>query len=279
MALDRKAGKNEMEEKFVREELAGMIERYAGAANRVAMAYSERRNRDRDVNWLALQATKEYGAMVFHSGVMFRKAKNMEPLESIQKSSADSFEEAEHFYGYMRILNWYLGGRPCEVPEMWGYGDVSDAFAPGPGMKKILWPEHFGYFDLGARLAREASSPWLRDVIMMNREGAAVGFHYVMGQLPVTDEFSGRITKHERGVAADELHHGSEMIPKLVRAAPSLEALEEAKQKVTDLHVQELRQRNEQFLHPLTPAEMEQFEQDFRQKRIEPILLFSAAIG
>ena len=268
-----------LDEKFVHQELTGLIERYTGAAKRMAMAYSERRNRDRDVNWLALQATKEYGAMLYHSGVMFRKAKNMESLENIRKSSEDSLEEAEHFYGYMRILNWYLGGKPCEVPEMWGYGDISDAFAPGSGMKRSLWPQHYEYFEMGARLAREASSQWLRDVIMTNREGAAVGFHYAMGQIPVTDEFTERVTKHERGVAADEMHHGSELIPNLVRTIPSLEELEEAKQKVADIHIQELRQRNEQFFHPLTPAEMEQFEQDFRQQRIEPIPLFSVAMG
>ena len=35
------------------------------------------------------------------------------------------------------------------------------------------------------------------------------------------------------------------------------------------------RQRNEQFLHPLTAAEMEQLEQDFRRRRIDPIPVFS----
>lgn len=44
----------------------------------------------------------------------------------------------------------------------------------------------------------------------------------------------------------DELQHGPEMF-------------------------QELRQRNEQFLHTMTAAEMGQLEQDFRQKRFEPI--------
>ena len=51
--------------------------------------------------------------------------------------------------------------------------------------------------------------------------------------------------------------------------------MQEAKQRLTELRVQELRQRNEQFLHPLTVGEMEQLEQDFRQRRIGPIPVFS----
>ncbi|OFW34019.1 MAG: hypothetical protein A3J28_04885 [Acidobacteria bacterium RIFCSPLOWO2_12_FULL_60_22] len=262
-------------EKTVQEDLKWLIARYTGAANRVAQAYGQRRNPERDIHWLALQATKEYGAMVYHSGVMIRKAKAMAPLESIRKSSHDSFEEAEHYSGYMKILDWLLEGKSCEVPEMWGYGDISEAFGPGPGMKQSLWPEHYGYFEVGQRLAREARSEWIRNVILANREGAAVGFHYVMSKLPATDEYMRRLTEHERTVAEDELHHGSEVIPELARTLPSLADLEEAKQKVTDVHIQELRQRNEQFLHPMSAAEMKELEDDFRQNRIEPIPLFS----
>ncbi len=143
-------------------------------------------------------------------------------------------------------------------------------------MKKELWPEHYGYFAIGERLAREARSEWIRQVILTNREGAAVGFHYVMSKLPPTDEFLARITQHERAVAEDELHHGSEVIPELARTFSSPDELEEANRHVTDIHVQELRQRNEQFLHPLSAQEMAQMEDDFRHNRIEPIPLFSA---
>ena len=269
-----------LSEKTVHEELTRLIERYAGGAKRVALAYHERRNRDRDINWLALQATKEYGALVYHAGAMMRKAKALEAAHSIRKSNQDALEEAEHYCGYMQILNWYLGGQPCQVPEMWGYGDISETFGPGPGMKQSLWPEHYGYFELGARLTREARSDWTREVILSNREGAAVGFHYVMSKLPAADEYMKRLTEHERTVAEDEMHHGSEVIPELARTITSAGELDEAKRKVTDIHVQELRQRNEQFLHPLSAAEMTALEQDFRANRIEPVPLFSAvAVG
>ena len=257
-------------------ELEGLIARYAGAAKRVAAAYAERRTRERDINFLALQATKEYGAMVYHSGAMWRKAKALDSIANVRKSSYDAYEEAEHFQGYMKILNWRLNGEPCQVPEMWGYGDISEKFGAGPGMKESLWPEHYRYFAMGQRLAEEAHSEWMRQVILTNREGAAVGFHYVMSQLPATDEFMKRLTEHERSVAEDELHHGSEMIPELVRTFTSPQELEEVKRQVTEIHIQELRQRNEQFLHPMTPAEIGQLEQDMRGNRIEPVDIFAA---
>ncbi|MCH8267058.1 MAG: hypothetical protein IH846_06050 [Acidobacteria bacterium] len=76
-------------------------------------------------------------------------------------------------------------------------------------------------------------------------------------------------------VARDELHHGPELIQELAKTVPSLDDLEEAKRKITEMRVQELRQRNEQFLHPMTAAELGQLEQDFRHMRIEPIPVFS----
>ena len=59
------------------------------------------------------------------------------------------------------------------------------------------------------------------------------------------------------------------------RVVPIYEAI----QKITDLRIQELRQRNEQFLHPLNATEMKQLEDDFRNKKIEPIALFSNVVA
>ena len=263
----------------VQGELAGLMDSFTGAINRVGLAYAERRNRERDIHWLALQTAKEFGAMVLHSRIMIRKAREMDSLESIRKSSTDSYEEAEHYWGYRTILDWYLKGQPCEVPEMWGYGDFHEAGGPGPGLKQSLWPEHCGYIDLARRLAAECRSPWAQQVIRSNREGAAVCFHYVLSKLPATDEFMQRVTRHERSVAEDELHHGPELIEELSRTIQSAEELEEAIGKLTILRMQELRQRNEQFLHPLTPAELAELERDFRQKKVEPIPLFSAGVA
>ena len=262
----------------VREELAGLMDLFTGAMNRVVTAYAERRNRDRDIYWLALQAAKEYGAIGTHFRIMMQKAKDMQPLQSIRKSSEDAYEEVEHYYGYRKILDWYLDGQPCPVPDWWDYGDFGEAFNAGPAMKQSLWPEHYGYVEMARRLSAEARSPWVEQVIRSNREGAAVSFHYVFSKLPATDEYMKRVTQHEHSVAEDELHHGPELIEKLARQVQSEAEVAEAVARLTDLRVQELRQRNEQFMNPLSPAEFAALESDFRQKRVEPITLFSVGM-
>src|SRR5581483_2027386 len=97
-----------LSEENVREELSSLMDVYTGAMSRVIQAYVERRNRQRDINWVALQATKEYGAMKMHGWAMFRKAKEMDTLQNIRKSCEDAYEEAEHYWGLMKILDWYL---------------------------------------------------------------------------------------------------------------------------------------------------------------------------
>ena len=105
-----------------------------------------------------------------------------------------------------------------------------------------------------------------------------MSFHYVLSKLPATDEYLRRVTAHEHAVAEDELHHGPELTEKLARAEQSEAEVAEAVQKLTELRVQELRQRNEQFLHAWNPAELAAVEKDFRQKRVEPITLFSVGM-
>ena len=80
---------------------------------------------------------------------------------------------------------------------------------------------------------------------------------------------------HEREVARDELYHGPQLLRELARTVPSEAELEEAIAKVTELRVQELRQRNEQFLHPLDEAAMARLECDFRERRSESVPIFS----
>lgn len=259
---------------MAQEKLAGVMDRFAGAMERVVGAYAKNRTRERDIYWLALQMTKEFGAMVSYSRKIVSRARNMEPIERIRKASQDCYEEAEHYVGYRKILEWYLEGKPCEVPEMWGYGDFAE-FGPGPGMKRSLWPEHHDYVALAKRLSEETRSEWVRDVIYANREGAAVAFHHAMSRLPVADEYMKRLVEHEKEVARDELFHGPELIRELAKTVPSEKELQEALDKVTDLRVQELRQRNEQFMHPLDEAAMAQLEREFRENRTEAIPLFS----
>ena len=263
-----------MDPEIAQEKLSGVMDRYAGAVGEVVQAYAKGRNRERDIYWLALQTTKEFGAMVAYSRKIVSRARDMEPIESIRKASQDCYEEAEHYVGYRKILEWCLEGKPCEVPEMWGYGDFAE-FGPGPGMKRSLWPEHHDYVALAKRLSEETKSDWVRQVIYANREGAAVAFHHAMSKLPATDEYMKRLIAHEKEVARDELYHGPELMRELAKTVPSERDLQEALDKITDLRVQELRQRNEQFMHPLDKAAMERLEREFREQRTEVIPLFS----
>src|SRR5260370_567249 len=103
----------------------------------------------------------------------------------------------------MNILNWYLDGKPCEVKEMWGYGDFTETNAPGPGMKASVWPESQRYFALAEKQQKETTSPWVREVIKTNVEGAAVAFHHLVSLISPTDEFLKRATEHARSIADD----------------------------------------------------------------------------
>ena len=258
------------------EKISSVMDRYAGAMKRITGGYAAHRNRERDTYWLALQMTKEYGAMVGYSKKIVSRARDREPIESVRKASQDCYEEAEHFVGYRAVLEWYLNGEPCEVEEMWGYGDFAEKGGPGPEMKRSLWPEHHDYVVLAKRLADETKSEWVRQVLLANREGAAVAFHHAMSILPASDEYMKRVIALEKEVARDELYHGPELIRELAKKVPSEAELQEAVEKITELRVQELKQRNEQFLHPLSQVDMEELERDFRANRTEAVALFSA---
>jgi hypothetical protein len=256
-------------------ELAGIMDHFTGAMDEVVRAYAKKRNRNRDINWLALQTAKEYGAIRTHARNMLNQAKNMKPIEEIKKSAHDATEEVDHYYGYRQILEWCLDGKPCAVKKWWDYGDFAEKGGAGPKMKKSLWPEHVDYLEMNKTLASKTRSPWVREVILSNREGAAVAFHYVMSRLPAKDAYMRRLTKHERSVAVDELHHGPEMIAILAKTIKSEKQLEEAKEKVQQMRVQELHQRNEQFLHPLSKANMKKLEKNFLAGTTKAIPLFS----
>ncbi|MSO20684.1 MAG: hypothetical protein EXQ56_09530 [Acidobacteria bacterium] len=262
-------------QKQVKTEIAGIMDRYTGAMDTLVKAFAKRRNSTRDIYWLALQASKEFGAIRTHARVMMSRAKRMEPLADIKKSAHDSAEEIDHYYGYRQILDWKLNGKTCTVNRWWDYGDFAEEGGAGPKMSAKLWPEHVGYLELNKKLARQTKSQWVRDVILSNREGAAVAFHFVMSHLPAKDAYMKKITKHEHAVAVDELHHGPEMIDELAKTVKSPRDLETAKKAIMQMRIQELRQRNEQFLYPLSARELAKLEKDFLAGKTPAIPLFS----
>ena len=161
------------------------------------------------------------------------------------------------------------------MARWWDYGDFAEEGGAGPKISAKLWPEHVAYLELNKKLAKQAKSEWVRDVILSNREGAAVAFHYVMSKLPAGDDYMKKLTKHEYTVAVDELHHGPEMIDELAKTVKSEKDLKAAKQAVVKMRIQELRQRNEQFQNVLSAKELAKLEQDFVAGKTPAVPLFS----
>ena len=125
----------------VRDEIIIILDLYTAAVCNVAEAYHAKRNYERDVNWVALQAAKEFGAAKVHAMIMLDKAKAMRSLEDVKKSSRDAFEEVEHYHGYMQALEMRLEGRSNPAEDFWGYGDFqAPTFEPGPTLSKDRWP-------------------------------------------------------------------------------------------------------------------------------------------
>jgi hypothetical protein len=96
----------------------------------------------------------------------------------------------------------------------------------------------------------------------------------MMSRLEPTDEFIRRIVPIEKEIVADELYHGPETIVLLAQTPPDEDEFEKIKQQIKQVRSLELRQRNEQFLHPLTENQMRLIEEDFLQDRVEPLNLF-----
>ena len=102
-------------QKQVKKEISEIMDRYTGAMDQLVKAYAKRRNSKRDIAWLALQASKEFGAIRTHARIMMSRAKAMEPIKSVKKSAHDSAEEIDHYYGYREILEFYYPGTKLGV--------------------------------------------------------------------------------------------------------------------------------------------------------------------
>lgn len=262
----------------LRDKFLEVMDLGVAAMSKVVVAYRERRTRERDINWLALQAGKEYGAAVQHSRSRLGRVPGGSPKEII-KCLSDSIEEMEHYEGYMEVLNWYLKGEPCPVTDMYEYCSIEAYRHYGYGPYELVkdrWPYHSEFFSGWQNLANEGSA-WSKGMLVACREGGGADFHYLMSQISPDDEFLRRIAHVEKKIAEEELHHGPELIDRLCRESPSEEEIASTLERVTRLRIMAMRERNEQFLSPLSSREMSQIEADFMAKRFEPMTVFRAA--
>lgn len=260
----------------VREGILEIMDRCAAAMKQVVDAYVAHRTRERDINWLALQAAKEYTAVHVHGRRLLGPTEPLASAQEVQKALKIAAEEVEHYAAYMEVLNWYLEGQPCPVKDWKRYGNPAAyewRFGGSFEDTKALWPSSYTYYTTRIRVCKE-SSPWGTAAILACGEGGAVGWHHRMSQLDPGDPFFARIVPIEKNIAADELYHGPETIARLAITPPSEQEFEEVKKRIELGRAWELRQRNEQFLHPLNETEMKAIEGDFVNNRTEPLTLF-----
>jgi hypothetical protein len=253
-----------------RDEILRALNQNGAAMARVCRAYYERRTPERDLNWLMLQAGKELNAMLLRLERASGRAHAIErgvSREAFAKLLRETWEEMQHYNGLADILQDALGGGPLPVDEMLRYRGVD----PHPD-----WPAHSARV-LGVQALMVQATPWVCEVIQACNEGGDAAFHWAMGELPPDDDFLRRVAEVERAIATDEVEHGPEAIAALAETVPSPEALADAVTRIRQLGVLNVHQRNEQFLHPLTPAEAATLAADLTSDRLPPLALFRAA--
>jgi hypothetical protein len=260
----------------VREEILEIMDRSAAAMKQVVDGYVAQRTRERDIHWLALQAAKEYTAAHVHARRLLGPTELLGNIHEVKKALHDATEEVEHYALYMEVLIWYLDNKPCPVKDWQRYGNPGAygwRFGGSFEDTKAVWPYSYAYYTTRARVCK-GSSPWGVAAILACGEGGAVGWHHMMSQLDPSDPFFARIVPIEKEIVADELYHGPETIAHLAATPPSEQEFEVVKERIKQVRAKELRQRNEQFLHPLGEAQMQAIEENFVNGRTEPITLF-----
>lgn len=264
----------------VAEEVTYVLDLGTAAGMKVLEDYWPHRDRERDINGVALQAAKEWGAGLSHAVAMFEKARKGYDMEEVAEHHKDSFEEVVHFQYYKEILDWLLQGEPCPIEDMYDYGDFcAEPLAPLVPTEKIKrrWPASYQYFT-GSYALAETSSPWVGAVIhAVGRESG--GLQSVLALMPVKDEFTKRVVEAAKNIMVDELGHGPQHLKELAPECPSEEELQDAKDKLLQIRALALRYINEQFRFPRTEEELQQIEDDMREGRIEPVSFYRPALA
>ncbi len=249
------------------ERLLEALDQNGAALARVCRAYYERRTPERDAAWLTLQAGKEFNAMLARLQRAVARADRVErgvDRAAFGKLLHETWEEMNHYSGLAAVLQDALGGGPLPMDVMLRYKGLE----PHPD-----WPAHSARV-LGVEELLAAATPWVASVLRACNEGGDAAFHWAMGELPPDDDFLRRVAAVERAIAADELSHGPEEVAALAEAVPSDAALADAVARIRQLGALNVRQRNEQFLAPLTADEVSALEAQLLAGRLPPLDLF-----
>lgn len=119
----------------------------------------------------------------------------------------------------------------------------------------------------------------MRRVFAATLEGAAAGFHWSCSRMPADDDFLKEAARVERGIAIDELRHGPQELQEICEDySPEYGVdLDEMFRMLRHARYLEVRQRNEQFLHPLSEERVEQIRLSLMEDQIDPINIYSEA--
>ena len=93
------------------------------------------------------------------------------------------------------------------------------------------------------------------------------------------DRFLQAVREIQQGIIADELHHGLQEVERLAHEAPSPDAVAAILPLIRHVGALCVRQRNEQFGHPLAEAEIAALERELEGGTIPPIELYRQAVA
>ena len=260
-----------MDPHWVEEQILTAMDQSGAAVTRVVEAYLAKRTPERDRRWLTLQAGKEFNAVrrrVFQAQEAMDRVDRGVSREAFAEIVEEMEEELAHYQAYAALLDELLQGAPFPA-EMWRY----HGWEPDP-----LWPEHSRRV-LEQRAMLETAGEWGAAVLLATSEGHAVAWHYAMAQLPPDDRFLQAVIDIQQGIIADELHHGLQEVARLARTAPSREAVEAVLPQIRQVGALCVRQRNEQFGHPLAEAEVQALERELLAGILPPLQLYRQAVG
>ena len=268
-------------------EFVRILDQGTTALKRVVEAYEANRTPERDIHWLSLQAGKEFGAITLQharANDLLQRGAGVGPISEMCHAVE---EEAEHYGAYVGVLQTLTDPETQPVDGMYDYVRVKavedgrvilheDMLARGPKQ----FPANHRYFTETLE-AMDKLSPWGRQAVGAQFEGGAVGWHWAMSQLDPVDEYTAAVSKLEKMIADDEIHHGPEGLQPLADAYTEERAAEaeEVFRLIRHFRYLEVLQRNEQFLNPLTDEEAEALGQSIIDDTIEPTPLFAGAMA
>lgn len=267
--------------KRIETEILGIMAQGAAAIKQVVDAYREQRTPERDVHWLSLQMAKEYAAIALHIDHSKMSIGAGIDGRGMEKHAETVKEELDHFRSYKNLLDQTIG-KDAEIPvaDIYRYF-LADVGPNGVQMNEAMhkgkdkWPENYAFIARFFELLNTLPS-WSAQVISAQGEGGAAGWHWAMSLLPADDAFLEMAARIERTVSEDELHHGPEEIRRLAKTYDPEQSipLEELFQIMRELRYMEVRERNEQFLHPLTEEQMEVIRVSIMDGSLEPADLY-----